>query len=268
MKRRVVTMKKAKNLFIAVVIGIITILPCEMVSAQTLTNDNFKNLLDSYNISISGESIELDVEDAISYIGYQAQSQNMYNSAYKLENIADEETIAFSPKEILEMHYNSLSVEEQRKFLTKVENQTVDIQQNDNIILISYNVNDLETRATSTITSSREAVIKLQDSVLGNWGSATVELTGKFTKTTSGNNWTISLKNSSDYSVTESVSSPMQIVGTTVYWGDGYVYSSSGTYLGNEIKINSRTDVVCGFNSSSLSIYVYPNSEYNYAKIG
>ncbi len=261
-------MKKVKSLLIAVVIGIMSVLPQQMVSAQTLTNDNFEDLLDYYNISISGETIEMSMSDALSYIEYQGESQNMCNRTYRLENITDEEKILFSPKEILEMHYDSLSDEEQRKFLSKVENQTVDIQQNDNIILISYNVNNLETRATSTITSSREAVIKLQDSVLGNWGSATVNLTGKFTKTTSGRNWTISLKNSSDYSVTESTSSPMQIVSTTVYWGDGYVYSSSGTYVGNEIKIHSLTDVICGFNTSSLSIYVYPNSAYNYAKIG
>lgn len=151
-------------------------------------------------------------------------------------------------------------------FLDKTRGQTVDVSKSDNFILISYNISKLSAGAKSTINSSREATIRMQDPVLGNWGSATVTLTGKFTKTTSGRQWTISLNNSSDYSVKESNSSPVQIVGTTVYW-EGASYTGSGKYVGNEVHISSYTQVACGYNSSGIRIYVYPNSSYNSASI-
>lgn len=106
----------------------------------------------------------------------------------------------------------------------------------------------------------------MQDSVQGKWGSATVTLIGNFTKTTSGKKWTISLASSSDYDYKESASSPVQIASTTIYW-EGASYSSSDAYVGNEVNISSYTQTVCGSNTSSLTIYVYPNSDYNYAKI-
>lgn len=233
-----------------------------IVNAQELPTSEFHNLLDSNNISVSGNCADMTISEINGFLSgtkYE-ESSTLYTHQ------ADTNTIKMTPEEILELHYISLSDEEKSKFLDKVRNQTVDIHKKDNVILISYNPNIQSIRATSTIESWREASIRMQDSISGNWGSATVALTGYFTKTTSGNTWTISLKNSSDFSVSESNTLPVHIVGTTVYW-EGAYYSSSGTYIGNEINISSYTEVACGFNSSGLSIYVYPNSSYNSASI-
>lgn len=176
------------------------------------------------------------------------------------------DTILVNPEEILELHYYSLSPEEQSKFLYKISNQEVNVTSPSNgIILISYNVNNYATRATTNYTSSREGTIKIQEKITGKWGSATVTLKGYFSKTTSGTKWTIK-QAENDYDTSESSSSPVQIISNTVY-APGSSYTSSGTYKGNEISCHCNVDVSCGFQTGSLSIYVYPNSSYNYAKI-
>ena len=169
-----------------------------------------------------------------------------------------------SPEEIVEMEFYSKSTEEQEQFLNTAQNQTIDVQMEEGIILISYNNNVPVTRGSELIRSSRTGVIKMQDPVMGQWGSATVTLHAVFKKSQNGNQFKLAVTSSN---AEESYTSPVMIVGGTKIY-DTYPVSFTGPYKGNELVCHSLTDVACAWNGSSLSIYVYPNSSFNYATIG
>lgn len=245
--------KKVVSLVAVMTLCIASIVP---VNAMEINND-FKSLMKYYNVTIVGKIGEMTVSDVQEYMG-----ENVTDNTKVLHA-----TSKISATDILEQHYNSLNKEEQQAFLDKIKNQTVDVQQQGDILIISYNIDTLNARSTKTITSRREATIYMKDSVLGERGSATVDFVAKFTKTTSGKKWSVTIKKASDCSVKETNSLPVQILQTDIYWGYGYVYSSSSAYKGNEFNAHTYTQVCCGAKSATIEIYLYPNSSYNYSKV-
>ena len=159
--------------------------------------------------------------------------------------------------------------DERKEFLGKVSNEKVDISMKNDIILISYNVDEnkgqLKTMSTTnTYTSSREATIRMQDGVAGVWGSATIGFRGYFTRTSYSTYCTIL---ASDYDLYKEYEvAPVGIIDSQVYAYAGTTVQ--GAYIGNEINSWCRTQVFCNPNISQLTIFVYPNSSYNYAVIG
>lgn len=262
-------MSKNKNLILAMLVCMVGVFFSTKVNAQTVGKDNFKENMKDYNISVSGDEVEMLYCDAISYIAFKT---GMPEEECKIEDYASvksDNMVAFSPYQIANLYYHALPSEDRTDFLEKAENQIIEIQQNNGMILISYTENiSQRQRASSRIYSTKSGTIEMQEKLTKQWGSADVSLSVYFTKTTSGNNWSLTVKKRNDCTVDENSSSPVQIVNTNVYWGDGYVYSSSNKYEGNEIKVYTMTDVSCGFQTGTLYVYVYPNSTYNYAKLG
>lgn len=262
-------MSKNKNLILAMLICMVGVFFSTKVNAQTIDKDNFKENMKDYNIRISGNEIEMLYCDAISYIAFKTGIPEEECKIEDYASVKSDNMVAFSPYQIANLYYLALSDEDRPVFLEKVENQIIEIQQNNSMILISYteNISQRE-RASSRIYSTKSGTIEMQEKLTKQWGSADVSLSVYFTKTTSGSNWSLTVKKRNDCTVDENSSSPVQIVNTNVYWGDGYVYSSSNKYEGNEIKVYTMTDVSCGFQTGTLYVYVYPNSTYNYAKLG
>lgn len=234
-----------------------------VTNAQETSTTDFQELLNTYNICVTGTAMEMSSTEVTGLLA-DANSPSEYLSSTLS---SDSSYTLMEPETILELHYLSLTPEEQETFLAETANQTIDVSKTDGVILISYNVNVVNPLATTTISSSRRGVIKMQDSVTGSWGSAAVTLYANFTKTTSGSKWTITIKKATDCTIKEEESSPVQIASTTLHWGDGEIYSSSADYVGNEIRAYTYSQVVCGSNVSELRVYVYPDSSYNYAKI-
>lgn len=262
-------MNNILKLTVVLVLVITLFMPVTAMAADVLNvqeTEAFSNLLTTHNITVIGSDAEMTKFQIAGLSDMLKKDNTSAITKYNNKLLTKADRMKITPKEILELHYYSLTPEEQKEFLSKVTNQVVNINTSkDGIILISYNINKLSVKATKKYTSAHEGTIKMQDTNTGEWGKAVIELTGYFTKTTSGKKWTI-VNDEDDYDLDENSELPVQILSTTIY--PGYGYEGSGTYHGNEINCQSFTQVACGFNDSSLSIYVYPNSSYNYATIG
>lgn len=223
---------------------------------------SFQDIMNDYNISISGSDKRMTLNEFQGLV--KEIQEDTVLEKFNNKTLVRANEINITPEEIVEIEYYSKNDEEREEFLENVKNQEIEVQMDEGIILISYNTNS-ESVGSSLITSSRTGTIKMQDPVMGNWGSAEVTLTAIFKKTVLGNNQYKLMVTSSKFK--EDNTPPVNIVGGTKIY-DTFPITFNGPYVGNELKCHSLTQVSCAYNSSSLAIYVYPNSSYNYAKIG
>lgn len=253
---------------------------CNATELGTNYVESFSDLLKDNDISVLGSDIKMKPSQVRGYVKMFDQKDNYAKTKYNkmlpsnekstsIKTSSNEYSINITPEEILELHYYSMKPDERKEFIGKVSNQKVDISMKNDIILISYNVDEnkgqLKTMAkTNTYTSSREATIRMQDGVVGIWGSVTIGFRGYFTRTNYSTYCTIL---ASDYDIYKEYEvAPVSIINSQVYAYAGT--KVQGAYIGNEINSWCRTQVFCNPNVSQLTIFVYPNSSYNSAVIG
>lgn len=115
----------------------VLLLPAKAGANET----SFDSLLEDYQICVEGQTEALSF-GAIE--GLLMEVDTKYSEVWKKykEILSRQESVALSPKDILELHYYSLTDMEQKAFLARARNQKVniDISQKE-AILISYNPN-------------------------------------------------------------------------------------------------------------------------------
>jgi hypothetical protein len=109
------------------------------VSINARNIDTFSKLLDTHNISVAGLDCYLTDYQLEGFINMLDSRNSEVIDKYTKILETEENKIKLSSREILELHYYGLPVNEQDDFITRIANQRVDVSMTDNAFLISYN---------------------------------------------------------------------------------------------------------------------------------
>ena len=251
-------MKKNFKNFLTILLFIVFSSSTYCNAAEFTSDASFSALLEEYNITIDGTNVDMTKSQISGFASmFNKKDINSKDTNYHMIS-SNNEIMQLSPEQILEFHYYSLSNDEQRNFIYQTANQKVHVSENNDIILISYNSNNII--SSYQIKSSHTATVYGQDPNTGVWGSATANCTATFYRTIYEQYWEVGPLVSS-ISYTMSPGSPFYIITHLAEDSGPYSNTTMQPYYGNEVW--DQTDSY--FNLAILHIRIFPNSAYNYS---
>ncbi len=134
---------KTRKTRIALLISICAcILVCVILLTKDQKNSNeFEEILEEYHISVTGEDLVLSHVQMRGLLDSVQGKQEEMDIKYR-ERMEKRGKIVITATEFLELDFYAMSEGEQEAFLAKAKNQTVQVAQNGDAFLITYNPNE------------------------------------------------------------------------------------------------------------------------------
>ena len=105
----------------------------------------FDQIASEYNLKFEGDTVYMEEESALYYLEFKLGKPVEESVIIDLfGQRAGNGRVFFTPRQMAWLYYEAIPDDQKKNFLKKVENQAIEIQQKNDMILISYTGNFIE----------------------------------------------------------------------------------------------------------------------------
>ena len=104
----------------------------------------FDQIASEYNLKFEGDTVYMEEEEALYYLEFKLGKPVEESVIDLFGQRAGNSRVFFTPRQMAWLYYEAIPDDQKKNFLKKVENQAIEIQQKDDMILISYTGNFIE----------------------------------------------------------------------------------------------------------------------------